>query len=73
VRVTNEDLYVGRVVPADHGPTFMAFRNRDEDGEFVGGLTNPVDVAWRADGAGLEAASLPERWRPSAGETRSLG
>jgi beta-fructofuranosidase len=66
VRVTGEDLYVGRVVQRDDGPAFMAFRNRDERGDFVGGVTDPVDVGWRADGTGLEAG-------PSPGGAGSLG
>jgi beta-fructofuranosidase len=57
VLMTDEDLYVGRVVPSDEGPVFLAFRNRDPAGEFVGGVIDPVPVRWRADGTGLELVS----------------
>jgi beta-fructofuranosidase len=73
VLVTSEDLYVGRIAAHDEGPRFMAFHNRDEDGAFVGGITDPYEVRWRADGAGLEAVDLPARWRPSQGDGASLG
>jgi beta-fructofuranosidase len=73
VRLTSEDLYVGRIVGSDQGPVVMAFRNRDAQGQFVGGITDPYPVRWRADGAGLEVAQLPERWRPSRVGTGSLG
>ena len=73
VIVTSEDLYVGRVVPHENAPRFMAFRNRDERGEFAGGVTDPFDVGWRADGTGLEARGLPQSWRPSPGDGASLG
>ena len=67
VRLTSEDLYVGRVVDTDEGPRFLAFENRGEDGRFTGGVIDPVAVTWRADGAGLELAAdahVPARWRP---------
>ena len=73
VLVTSEDLYVGRVVTHDDAPRFMAFRNRDEEGRFVGGVTDPYDVGWRADGLGLEVRDLPEPWRPSPGDGAGLG
>ena len=67
VRLTSEDLYVGRVLASAQGPVLLAFENRDADGAFVGGVIDPVDVRWRADGAGLEIspdARVPARWRP---------
>jgi beta-fructofuranosidase len=67
VRMTSEDLYVGRVVDSDQGPRFLAFENRGEDGRFTGGVTDPLPVAWSEDGAGLELAAdadIPSRWRP---------
>lgn len=73
VRVTGEDLYVGRVAEHQDGPMFMAFRNRDEQGEFIGGVTDPYLVRWRPDGAGLEVPDLPGRWRPSRPGAGSLG
>ncbi len=53
VRVTDESLYVGKVVHHRGAAHFLAFRNRGEDGAFLGGLTDPVRVGWRADGLGL--------------------
>jgi beta-fructofuranosidase len=73
VRLTSEDLYVGRVVSTEDGPRFLAFRNRDEHGTFVGGLIDPHEVGWRADRLGLEVRGLTPRWRPSSLGTASLG
>jgi beta-fructofuranosidase len=67
VRLTSEDLYVGRVVDTDEGPRFLAFENRGAQGGFTGGVVDPVPIAWRTDGAGLELAAdaaIPARWRP---------
>lgn len=67
VRLTSEDLYVGRVAETDQGPRFLAFQNRGEDGRFTGGVIDPVPLTWREDGAGLEltpSAEIPARWRP---------
>ena len=67
VLLTSEDLYVGRLADTDDGPRFLAFENRGEDGVFTGGVIDPVPVAWRTDGAGLELAAdaaIPDRWRP---------
>ena len=67
-RVTSEALYVGRVVETDDGPALLAFRHTDADGAFIGGVTDPIPVRLRADGAGIEidpAADVPDRWRPS--------
>lgn len=54
VRLTSEDLYVGRLVEHEGRTRFLAFENRDADGRFSGGVIDPLDVAWRADGRGLE-------------------
>jgi beta-fructofuranosidase len=61
VRLTDETLYVGKVVHDRGAAYFMAFRNQGPDGAFLGGLIDPVPVTWRADGRGL--ALVPE---PSA-------
>jgi beta-fructofuranosidase len=58
VRVTDERLYVGKVVHDLGTPYFLAFRNTDARGDFVGGVIDPVPVGWRADGRGL-AITLP--------------
>lgn len=62
VRVTDEGLYVGRVIEHDGSAWFMAFRNSSPDRGFIGGLTDPVPVVWRADGRGVALA--PEDRRP---------
>jgi beta-fructofuranosidase len=56
VRLTDESLYVGKVVTDRDAAYLMAFRNTDADGRFVGGLIDPVPVSWRPDGHGLELA-----------------
>ena len=53
VRLTDERWYVGKVVHHREAAYFMAFRNQDADGQFVGGLIDPVPVTWRPDGRGL--------------------
>ncbi len=57
VRLSDESLYVGKVVEHAGSAYFMAFRNQGSVGEFVGGLSDPVPVTWRADGRGLALAS----------------
>jgi beta-fructofuranosidase len=48
--LADERLYVGRLVRRRDGNwCLMAFRNLDEDGAFVGEITDPVAVAWRED------------------------
>ncbi len=64
VRLTSEDLYVGRLVTRRDGTAvFLAFENRDAAGHFSGGVIDPVDVGWRSDGVGLELrGDAPSRW-----------
>jgi beta-fructofuranosidase len=57
VRLTDESLYVGKVVHDRGAAYFMAFRNQGPDGAFVGGITDPLPVTWRSDGRGLELAT----------------
>lgn len=65
VRLTTEDLYVGKLVPLrDGGVRFLAFENRDEQGHFVGGVIDPLVVVWNRDGTGLELVGGRPRWRP---------
>jgi beta-fructofuranosidase len=65
VRLTNEGLYVGKLVALRDGTTrFLAFRNRDREGRFRGGVIDPVPVRWCPDGRGLELVGLPAHWRP---------
>lgn len=65
VRLTTEDLYVGKLVPLrEGGIRFLAFENRGEDGLFAGGVIDPCTVAWNRAGTGLELRSGRERWRP---------
>ncbi|GAA5144319.1 hypothetical protein GCM10023340_11950 [Nocardioides marinquilinus] len=56
VRLVGQDHYVGRVVDGPDGPALLAFRNEGPDGRFVGGVTDPVPVTWRDDGAALRLA-----------------
>jgi beta-fructofuranosidase len=64
VRLTNESLYVGKLVRLRDGTTrFLAFVNRGPDGRFRGGMIDPVVVAWGPDGR-LELVDLPTCWRP---------
>ena len=58
VRLTDESLYVGKVVHHRAAAYFLAFRNTGPDGGFVGGIIDPVPVRWRADGRGLELEAL---------------
>jgi beta-fructofuranosidase len=59
IRLTDERWYVGKVVHHREAAYFMAFRNQDADGQFIGGLIDPVPVTWRPDGRGL-ALVLPD-------------
>lgn len=65
IRVCDERWYVGRLVRDRSGDwQMLAFVNQDDAGAFVGGLTDPMPVRWRADGAGLElvrAIGFPDR------------
>lgn len=46
-RITDERLYVGRLVEDRAGRwQFLAFRNNDEHGGWVGEITDPQPVAW---------------------------
>lgn len=66
VRLTSEDLYVGKVVPLrDGGHRFLAFENRDGAGLFSGGVIDPCEVTWNDAGTGLQlVGDLPSRWLP---------
>lgn len=55
-RLTDESLYVGKVVHDRGAAYLMAFCNQGPHGEFVGGLIDPVPLTWRADGRGLALA-----------------
>lgn len=61
VRLTDESLYVGKVIAHAGTSYFLAFRNRGPDDTFVGGITDPMPVTWRADGAGLALVRDGER------------
>jgi beta-fructofuranosidase len=51
--LTDHRLYAGRLVRRrDGGWALLAFRNRDEDGAFVGELADPLPVAWTEGGPG---------------------
>lgn len=42
--------YGGKVIAADAGPVFLAFRNMDGSGAFVGGIADPIPIDFAADG-----------------------
>jgi hypothetical protein len=66
VRLTSECLYAGRpVTTGDHQARFLAFRHHDESGSFAGGLIDPLELEWLADGAGLRLVNAD--WRPASG------
>jgi hypothetical protein len=63
IRLTSDQLYVGRPVTiGDHEARFLAFRHHDESGRFVGGVIDPLELDWLADGAGLRLVTAD--WRP---------
>lgn len=64
VRLTSEDIYVGRLVQHDGTWQLLAFENRGPDGAFSGGVVDPLPVRWREDGRGLELVEAPRRYRP---------
>lgn len=48
--LTNESLYVGKLVRDPHGRwVFLAFVNRDANGDFAGVITDPAPVRWAGD------------------------
>ena len=50
-RLTDESLYAGRLVHARDGRWFLfAFLNVDENGQFIGALSDPLPVSWGPDG-----------------------
>lgn len=67
--LTDESLYVGRLLQRrDDGRWFLfAFRNADENGAFVGGVTDPLPVAWRGDRLVIERpdGGSPARTAPA--------
>lgn len=49
-RLTDSSLYAGRLVQDRSGAwNLLAFVNRDESGDFVGGLCDPIPVTWIGD------------------------
>ncbi len=65
VRLTSEDLYVGKLVRDRFGAwQLLAFQNRDATGSFTGGLIDPIPVVWNKAGTGLALAGGHPRWRP---------
>jgi beta-fructofuranosidase len=63
VRLTSDLLYAGRpVTTGDHEARFLAFRHHDKGGRFVGGVIDPLELEWLADGSGLRFADAD--WRP---------
>ena len=64
-RLTTEQLYVGKLVPgAGDEVWLLAFRNRDDRGRFVGGITDPIGVEWLPDESRLGLVGAPAAWVP---------
>jgi beta-fructofuranosidase len=60
-RITDERLYVGRLVQDRDGQwRILAFRNDDENGGWVGEITDPQPVAWVDGRLRIEATSQAE-------------
>lgn len=63
VRLADEAVYSGRLARGPDGRwVLLAFVNKGPQGEFRGGVIDPVPVTWRADGTGLELAHPPVPW-----------
>jgi beta-fructofuranosidase len=45
--LTGPDLYSGRIIELDGNPVLLAFRTVDADGNFLGGITDPIPVVIR--------------------------
>ncbi len=63
-QLTDDSLYVGKIITVRETgePQFLAFRNVADDGEFVGGVTDPLPVAVQ-DGALTVPGHGPMRTR----------
>lgn len=71
IRLTDESVYVGRVIEDRAGDwQFLAFINENAGGEFVGGITDPVGIGWNDSATGLVLSAPPVAW--SAGTPRQL-
>jgi beta-fructofuranosidase len=51
--------YGGKVLQTSSGPVFLAFRNQDSDGRFLGGITNPTQIDIAPNGAFTLVESPP--------------
>ena len=59
-RLTDSSLYAGRLVQDRSGTwNLLAFANHDESGDFVGGLCDPIPVAWSGDTLTCERTPAP--------------
>ncbi len=55
VRPTSKDLYVGKLVTLRAGTSrFLAFENRGEGGQSMGGVIDPRGIRWNREVDGLE-------------------
>jgi beta-fructofuranosidase len=65
-RLTDESLYAGRVVrDRDGNLVLLAFRHSDANGDFRGGLADPIPLRIGPDGS-LPTLELPEKGAASA-------
>jgi beta-fructofuranosidase len=48
--ITDDELYAGKIVTTrDGSAVLLAFRTGRPDGEFIGGICDPLPVAWHGD------------------------
>jgi beta-fructofuranosidase len=61
--LTDDSLYVGRLLQRREDGQWLlfAFRHADDEGRFVGGVTDPMPVAWHGDRLVAKGATRPER------------
>lgn len=65
--ITDESLYVGRLLRRREDGQWLlfAFHHLDEEGEFVGGVSDPMPVAWDGDRLTIRAEARTESIAPA--------
>jgi beta-fructofuranosidase len=72
-RVCTEALYSGRLIRDRSGKWVMlAFRHVEDDGTFIGEITDPIPITWNRDGSGIQMYGVPDPWRPAETLDQSL-
>ncbi len=63
IRLSDESVYVGKAIQDRQGAwQFLAFINEGADGEFLGGIIDPVGICWNDSATGLVLSSPPVQW-----------